>query len=504
MAGQHHGPQQQQMTFSEIGTLYNSISNEVEGGVTGQNQSLLLSQVSTVQTQLQNLIDSGALNNLDGAGNAAVSLVHAQNVVDQMNFLKTEIGSFGTDAFVPKFINDVVRDIQDIVAGDPQLAALAHQGNHSGFQQVSFLLTPPAPFPDSVGDDVFSADGQHVVSAGADGVLSQTGHLLNFIDDSNSLAARAQALAGHDPNGADKAAMIAQLETDINAFTAAADAYSTAQGGLFSARFNNEFTLNGVQGTASREMITGLETGNADLVNGAASVLTANAMDVRTNMLANGLTADGKAFVPVANGIPDHIDTVNVAGIVFDDAVTKLVGGVYSGNQASIEKDLSAVETGLTNAISNQNITGRALFDIQHAVKLLGQESTLVSGIDTNSLTPISAVNGQINNIQAQILNIINHDATLSALATGVDADGNTTTGFVALPPGKPGPVDHHFDFAGMVAQAAPATTGPGSPPAPHVDVPAPAVPPPAVVPDVSHVVDMIHHFVDHGHHFIM
>jgi len=42
---------------------------------------------------------------------------------------------------------DVVRDIQDIVAGDAGLTALAHQGNHSGFQQVSFLLTDPAPFP---------------------------------------------------------------------------------------------------------------------------------------------------------------------------------------------------------------------------------------------------------------------------------------------------------------------------------------------------------------------
>src|SRR5712692_10335254 len=137
---------QQQMTFAQIGTLYNSISNELEGGVTNHNQGLLLNQVSTVQTQLQSLISSGALNKLDGAGNAAVSVVHAQNIVDQMNFLKTEIGAFGTDAFVPKFINDVIRDVQDIVAGDPQLAALAHVGNSAGFQQVSFLLTPPTPF----------------------------------------------------------------------------------------------------------------------------------------------------------------------------------------------------------------------------------------------------------------------------------------------------------------------------------------------------------------------
>ena len=425
-----------QMTFAQIGTLYNSISNELEGGVTQQNQQLLLNQVSTVQTQIQNLIDSGALNTLDGAGNPAVSIVHAQNIADQMNFLKTEIGAFGTDTIVPKFINDVVRDVQDIVASDPQLTALAHQGNHAGFQQVSFLLTPPTPFHDSVGDDVFSADGQHVVSAGPDGVLSQTGTLLNFIDDSKALAARAQALAGQDPNGAHKAD-IAQLETDIHNFSVAADHYSTAQGGVFSARFNNEFTLDGVQGTASREMITGLQTGNADLVNGAAEVLTGNATDVRTNMLANGLGPDGQPFTPAPNGgIPDHIDTVNVAGLVFNDSMTKLIGGVYSGNQQSIVDDLKATKTGLLNAITNEGISGHALNDINHIISLLGQEASLVGGIDTASPTAVSPVNGQINQIQAQILDIVNHDPTLATLATGTDGDGNPTTGFVALPSG--------------------------------------------------------------------
>jgi hypothetical protein len=429
---------QKQMTFAEIGTLYNSIANELGGGVTPQNQSLLLSQVSNVQTQLQHLINSGALNTLDGVGNPAVSLVHAQNIADQMNFLKTEIGAFGTDGFVPKFINDVVRDVQDIVASDTGLTALAHQGNHAGFQQVSFLLTNPTPFPDSVGDDVFSADGQHVVSAGADGVLSQTGRLLNFIDDSNSLAVRAQALAGHAADGPDSA-NIAKLVADITTFTDAADAYSAAQGGLFSARFNNEFTLHGVQGTASSELIKGLQTGNADLVNGAAEVLMANAVDVRSNMLANGLTADGQQFVPAPNGgIPDNIDTVNVAGIVFDDAVTKLLGGVYSGNQTSIVNDLNATATGLQNAITNEGLTGHALHDVNHVISLLGQESSLVASINTTAPTPVSGVNAQIGNIQAQILNIINHDSTLAALATAVGADSNATTGFVALPPGAP------------------------------------------------------------------
>jgi hypothetical protein len=392
-----------QMSFAEIGTLYNSIANQLQGGVTPQNQDLLISQVSTVQTQLQNLINSGALNSLDGAGNPAISVVHAQNIADQMNFLKTEIGAFGTDNFVPKFINDVVRDVQDIVASDTGLTALAHQGNHSGFQQVSFLLTDPTPFPDTP---------------------LQTDTLLKFIDDSNSLAARAQALAGTDPNSA----AVHQLESDIHSFSVNADAYSSAQGGLFSARFNNEFDLDGVQGTASRELITGLQTGNADLVNGAAAVLMANAQDVRGNMLANGDT-----FTPAPNGgIPDFIDTVHDAGVVFDDAVTKLLGGVYSGNQASILNDLNATKTGLQNTITDQGLTGHALHDIQNVISLLEQESSLVSGINTAAPTQLSAVNGQIGHIEAQILNIINHDATLATMAIGADG----SAGFVALPPG--------------------------------------------------------------------
>jgi hypothetical protein len=331
--------------------------------------------------------------------------------------LKTEIGAFGTEPFVPKFINDVVRDVQDIVAGDAGLTELAHQDNHSGFQQVSFLLTPPTPFPDS----------------GA-----QTTTLLQFVADSNSLATRAQALAGTDPNST----AVHNLEADIHTFSVNADAYSTAQAGLFSARFNNEFNLNGVQGTASHELIAGLETGNADLVNGAASVLRANGADVRGNMLATGDT-----FTPAPNGgVPTVIDTVHVAGLVFNDAMTKLVGGVYSGNQTSVVNDLNATETGLQNAITGQALTGQALHDIQHVISLLEHESTLVGGINTAAPTQVSAVNGQIGQIQAQILNTVNHDATLAGLAVGADG----TAGFVPLPSGA-APADHgqgHMDVA--------------------------------------------------------
>ena len=277
------------------------------------------------------LIDGGALNNINGAGNPAVSLVHAQNIADQMNFLKSQISNFGTDSFTPKFINDVVRDVQDIVASDPALTTIAQQGNHSGFQQVSNLLTPPTPFADS---------GQ------------QSTTLLQFISDSNSLAQRAQAAVGMDPNSP----TVQTLIHDIQTFSTNADVYSTAQGGLFSARFNNEFTLNGVQGTASRELVTALQNKDANLVNGAADVLTANANDVQGNML----TQQAQQATPVTSapngGIPANIQNVHIAGLVFNDAVTKLLGGVYAGNQQSIVNDLNATATGLQNAATAQGI----------------------------------------------------------------------------------------------------------------------------------------------------
>jgi hypothetical protein len=137
---------------------------------------------------------------------------------------------------------------------------------------------------------------------------------------------------------------------------------------------------------------------------------------------------DGQPFVPAPNGgIPDKIDTVNVAGLVFN--------GVYAGNQQSIVNDLNAAKAGLQNAVTNEGITGHALLDVNKVIALLGQEASLVSGIDPASPTQVSGVNGQINHIEAQILNTVNHDATLAVLATGTDANGNATTGFIALPP---------------------------------------------------------------------
>ena len=128
------------------------------------------------------------------------------------------------------------------------------------------------------------------------------------------------------------------------------------------------------------------------LIEGAASVPQSITGAVSTNMLASGL--NGGPSTPAPNGgIPVDIHTVHDAGVVFNDAMTKLIDGVYSGNQQSILNDLSATGTGLEAAVKYQGITGPALDDINHVISLLEQESALVGGIHTDC--PYYGLRGQ-------------------------------------------------------------------------------------------------------------
>ena len=396
-------------TLAQIGTVYGAITDELVGGVSPVNQQLLLNQVKYVQNGVQNLINNGQIP-------AGVSQFHAQNVADQMDFLQQQISQYNTNPYASKYINDVVRDVQDIVRGD---AALAQMAGNTGFQQVSNLLKTLTPYPDN---------------------NVQTTTLQQFITDSHDIVARANTVAngGTDQN----------LIQDIQTFTTKYDAYSQAQDGLFTARFNNELTSHGVQGTASKELIAGLQTHNTALINGAAEVLNQNAADVASNMSAGGTNvAHGSTLADIGT-----INNVHDAGIVFNDATTKLIGGAYvgttvngaadPGNKAGIVADLNATATGLQNAITNQHLTGQALADANKVIGLLGHEANLIN----TATGQVSLNNAAIGVDHAAILNVVNHDATLHGLTTGVQNFataaynvGDTTTGFLPLPPTNTG-----------------------------------------------------------------
>ena len=401
-----------QLDFAQIGTIFNEATTTLVGGVNARNSQLLLKDLQTVQTSLEGLLTKHPER---FQGEAAI---HAQNIVDQVNLEMHAIKSIGTDPYAAKYINDVQRDLIDIVQGDDQLAALATRGGASGFAPVPALLVPPAPFQ---------------------GNAEQTAFMRKFAADAVDLGSHAVNLIeqGAAPNSAETQ----KLVQDITAFVNNANAFTLQQGGLYSARFNNEFALDGVNGTASRALIHGLQTGNADEVKAAANVLAANAADVAGNMLGIGDTP-----APTGSGIPPHIDTLAQAGAVFNDATTKLIGGVYDGsqndgNRQSILNDLNATRTGLSDLLAAhpEQFQGVAGKHVQQIVTLLGKE---IAAVETAGTGPHSM--DSINAVHRSIVAIVQNDPALKAIAT----DGDTV-GFSPLPKG-PGPTLPPYETHGV------------------------------------------------------
>ena len=377
------------LTFAQIGEIFNDATHRMEGGVSAKNSQAILNDIGKIQSSLEHLITQNP-NDFQG-----VAGIHAQNIVDQLNLEVTAIKSVGTDPFAAKYINDVQRDLIDIVQGDTQLAALATQNGHNGFAPVPDLLVKPAQFH---------------------GNAEQTQFMQNFVATTQGFADQAMQLVA---NHADPQA-IQQLVGQIQAYDKTANAFTLAQGGLYSARFNNEFADNGVNGTASRALIDGLQTGNADKVSAAAQVLVANSQDVVSNMLGLGQTPPAAT----GNGIPDNITTIAQAGTVFNDATTKLIGGVYDGNRQSIHDDLTATQQGLNNVIAQGQLDQGALKDANRIVGLIGDELKIV-----DNPTPAANAATQLNTLQNRILAIVHND---TALATAATADG--ANGFMQLP----------------------------------------------------------------------
>jgi trimeric autotransporter adhesin len=171
----------------------------------------------------------------------------------------------GTDLgqFVGRAINDIHRDIIDIAQGDPGVQALFNP------TPLPALNTPAAPFHDNA---------------------DQTAFVTQWIQDSNHLGQAAVTIANNGFTGD-----IAGLVQDIQTFANNANAFDQSQGGLWSARFWNEFRSDGTTGTAANALIEGLQTQNAGEVSAAAEQLAANSADVG----GNNLMADGGSYAGV-------------------------------------------------------------------------------------------------------------------------------------------------------------------------------------------------------------
>src|SRR5436309_5500768 len=244
--------------------LFNDATTREIGGVGPDQVNLIVSDLVGVQQMLS--AASPQINNLTD--------LHTHVIINQLN---EEIASIenansptgtlilGTNLgqFVGRAINDIHRDIIDIAQGDAGVQALFNP------TPLPAVNTPPAPFHDDA---------------------AQTAFVTQWIQDSNHLGQMATTIENNGFTG-DIAGLVQQIQT----FNNNSNAFDQSQGGLFSARFWNEFRTDGTSGTAATALIEGLQTHNAGEVNAAVEQLATNSADVGTN----NRMADGGSYADV-------------------------------------------------------------------------------------------------------------------------------------------------------------------------------------------------------------
>src|SRR5262245_53376616 len=195
------------------------------------------------------------------------SIAHLDEEIASVENANSPAGTLilGTDLgqFVGRAINDIHRDIIDIAQGDAGVQAIFNP------TPLPALNQPPAPFHDNA---------------------DQTTFLTQFIQDSNHLGQAAVTIANNGFTG-DIAGLVQQLQT----FETNANAFDQSQGGLYSARFWNEYRADGTAGTAANALIDGLQNKNAGEIAAAAEQLATNASDLGTN----NLKADGGTYADI-------------------------------------------------------------------------------------------------------------------------------------------------------------------------------------------------------------
>src|SRR5262249_18374041 len=129
-------------------------------------------------------------------------------------------------------------------------------------------------------------------------------------------------------------------------------------------------------------------------------------------------------------------------GATFNDATRFLVGGLWqnaveegaqgNGSVFKYVGDLQAVQTGLQADVAAGDFTGASLANIQTVLKDI---TTAISAATASvngggSFGSVAAAETALHNSHTDILNVVNNDPNLAAIAT---ADG--VTGFMQAPP---------------------------------------------------------------------
>src|SRR5215472_3457147 len=393
--------------------LFNDATTREIGGVGPDQVNLIVSdligvqqQLSAADPQINNLTDLHThviINQL----NEEIATVENANSPAGTLILGTDLGQF-----VGRAINDIHRDIIDIAQGDPGVQAIFNP------TPLPALNTPPAPFHDNA---------------------DQTAFVTQWIQDSNHLGQAAVTIENNGFTG-DIAGLVQQIQTYANS----ANAFDQSQGGLWSARFWNEFRSDGTSGTAAAALIEGLQTHNAGEVSAAADQLAANSADVGSNnLMADGGSYAGVVAAAQATAVtPKTPATTNApadtgaagggagagpapaAGLtatdLFNDATTREIGGVGPDQVNLIVSDLIGVQQQLSAA--DPQINNLTDLHTHVIINQLNEEIASVENANSPTGTPILGTDlGQfvgraINDIHRDIIDIAQGDPGLQAV----------------------------------------------------------------------------------------
>src|ERR1700730_6643251 len=398
--------------------LFNDATTREIGGVGPDQVNLIVSDLIGVQQMLS--AADPTINNL--------SDLHTHVIINQLN---EEIASvenvssaagtlvLGTDLgqYVGRAINDIHRDIIDIAQGDTGVQALFNP------TPLPALNTPAAPFHDNA---------------------AQTTFVTQWIQDSNHLGQAAITIENNGFAG-DVAGLVQQIQT----YATNSNAFDQAQGGLWSARFWNEFRTDGTSGTAAAALVEGLQNHNAGEVNAAAAQLAANSADVGGhNLMADGGTYPAVGAAAQATAVTPAVDAAAAvppaaapatpaatpaaapaaaapaAGLtatdLFNDATTREIGGVGPDQVNLIASDLIGVQQMLSAA--DPTINNLSDLHTHVIINQLNEEIASVENVNSPTGTLVLGTDlGQyvgraINDIHRDIIDIAQGDTGVQAL----------------------------------------------------------------------------------------
>jgi hypothetical protein len=299
-------------TLAQVGTVFNAAADLAIGGLNQNNLTQFNADMQAISTGLTNILNNptalAAIEAGENATDAALTTIHLQTIADQIT---SQINNFdakyATDPnAAARSTNDNLLDMIDIVQNDAALNMAAGgngtPGTVGGFAEMPAYLDNGNGMPGTITQ--FQDD------------QAQTNFWAQFLAEANVINNQlSNVAAGNNATPME----IQSLITEIQNYQQFGASFDQAQGGTFSARFDNELlggtlmadtnaAVHGLTGIMNGDTGAALAADQAE-IQAAGMGFAADAMDVSGNNLPVG----GGSYVGDATTVAGATSTAGVA-----------------------------------------------------------------------------------------------------------------------------------------------------------------------------------------------